>query len=53
MQEYNTDQTEEANVEVLKRAYTPPELTKCGNVKELTLGAGSQFFDEGGIEPLF
>lgn len=53
MHEYNADQAKEVNEQMLKKSYSAPEVNKIGHIKELTLGTGSQFFDEGGIEPLF
>ncbi|GAB4041144.1 hypothetical protein GCM10028809_67580 [Spirosoma gilvum] len=39
---------------LVKRQYHKPDLIKFGNVKQLTLGAGSAEFDESsGIEDLF
>lgn len=36
-----------------ERTYEAPKLTQIGKVSDITRGAGSQFFDEGGIDPLF
>lgn len=36
-----------------KSLYAKPELIRFGKVAAVTKGGGSQFFDEGGIEPLF
>lgn len=35
------------------QAYEAPKLTQFGKVSDITRGTGSQFFDEGGIDPLF
>ncbi|UFH56886.1 lasso RiPP family leader peptide-containing protein [Spirosoma sp. KNUC1025] len=51
MKEYNDEHTTETQDSVAKKTYKSPQLTKHGNVKNLTLGVGSVNFDEGSIIP--
>ncbi|MBD2752441.1 lasso RiPP family leader peptide-containing protein [Spirosoma validum] len=49
MKGYNTDQSKYANDDTSKKTYITPQLTKHGNVKEITLGEGSLNYDEGSL----
>ena len=49
MKGYNSEQNFELNDNALKKAYIAPQITKHGNVKDLTLGVGSLNYDEGSL----